>query len=110
MINVNGFKAFSRKIEDALMQHPAISEAVVIGVPDDRREEAVKAFIVFKEGQKASQADITAFLKDKLVHYEMPRHFDFRDALPKTMIGKPDKKALKNEEAAKHNNNNAPKP
>lgn len=112
MISVNGFKAFSRKIEDALMQHPAITEAVVIGVPDERKDEAVKAFVVFKEGQKAEPSEITAFLKERLAHYELPKQFEFRDSLPKTMIGKPDKKALKTEEAAKRGDNKpqAPKP
>ncbi len=103
MVIVNGFKAFPRHVEDAIMKHPAVAEVIVMGVPDDEKGEAVKAFIVLKPDQKVSAEELNAFLKDKLAHYEQPKpkHIEFRAELPKTMIGKPDRKALKAEEKAK---------
>lgn len=103
MVIVNGFKAFPRHIEEAVMKHPAVAEVIVMGVPDEEKGEAVKAFIVLKPGQQVTPQELTDFLKDKLVHYEQPkpRNIEFRDELPKTMIGKPDRKALKAEEKAR---------
>lgn len=117
MINASGLKVFPRKVEEAIMMHPAVSEVIVAGVPDEYRGENVKAYIVFKPEQKVTEADMTAFLKDKLSSYERPKVFEFRDSLPKTMIGKPDRKALKAEEkeraqqaSAPKNKSHAPKP
>ena len=104
MINASGLKVFPRKVEEAIMQHPAVSETIVAGVKDDYRGENVKAYIVFKPGQEVSNAEMTKVLRDKLASYEMPKLFEYRDSLPKTMIGKPDRKALKAEEAAKEAN------
>ncbi|MDE1153400.1 MAG: long-chain fatty acid--CoA ligase [Micavibrio sp.] len=101
MINASGLKVFPRKVEEAIMQHPGVSETIVAGVKDDYRGENVKAYIVFKPGQEVSEAEMTKFLRDKVASYEMPKLFEFRDSLPKTMIGKPDRKALKAEEAAR---------
>ncbi len=102
MINASGLKVFPRKVEEAIMQHPNVSEVIVLGVKDEYRGETVKAFIVYKQdAAKVDDKTMTAFLRDKLAPYEMPKQFETRDSLPKTMIGKPDKKALKQEEAAK---------
>jgi long-chain acyl-CoA synthetase len=102
MINASGLKVFPRKVEEAIMQHPNVSEVIVLGVKDEYRGENVKAFIVFKPGaEKVDNKAMTDFLRDKLAPYELPKLYEHRDALPKTMIGKPDKKALKAEEAAK---------
>jgi long-chain acyl-CoA synthetase len=101
MINASGLKVFPRKVEEAIMQHPNVSEVIVAGVKDEYRGENVKAYIVFKPGQEVPQAEMKTFLKDKLAPYEMPKLFEYRDSLPKTMIGKPDRKALKAEEAAR---------
>ncbi|MBI1215928.1 MAG: AMP-binding protein [Alphaproteobacteria bacterium] len=111
MINASGLKVFPRKVEEAIMMHPAVSEVIVAGVPDEYRGENVKAYIVFKPGEEVSEDDMTAFLKDKLSSYERPKVYEYRDSLPKTMIGKPDRKALKAEEkerAAKEEQNKAP--
>ncbi len=116
MINASGLKVFPRKVEEAIMQHPNVSEVIVLGVADEYRGETVKAFIVYKPGaEKVADKDMTAFLKDKLAPYELPKQYETRDSLPKTMIGKPDKKALKAEEATKEaatakNSPPAPKP
>ena len=102
MINASGLKVFPRKVEEAIMQHPSVSEVIVLGVADEYRGENVKAFIVYKPGEKpVADKDMTDFLRDKLAPYELPKLYETRDTLPKTMIGKPDKKALKQEEAAK---------
>lgn len=102
MINASGLKVFPRKVEEAIMQHPSVSEVIVLGVADEYRGENVKAFIVYKPGeQPVADKDMTDFLRDKLAPYELPKLYETRDSLPKTMIGKPDKKALKQEEAAK---------
>jgi long-chain acyl-CoA synthetase len=109
MIIVNGMKAFPRKIEDAILQHQDVSETIVVGVKDSLRGEVVKAYIVPKEGKTIDPDNMTAFLKDRLAAYEMPKQYTFRDELPKTMIGKPDRKALLAEEQAKESQSQ-PKP
>lgn len=113
MINASGMKVFPRKVEEAILLHPAVSEVLVAGVEDDYRGENVKAYVVLKETHThaLSKKELTDFLKDKLAPYEMPKLVDFRDSLPKTMIGKPDRKALVAEEKAKiAAKKNAPKP
>ena len=104
MINASGLKVFPRKVEEAILQHPNVSEVIVAGIKDEYRGENVKAYIVFKTGQQVEQKDMVQFLRDKLAPYEMPKLFEYRDSLPKTMIGKPDRKALKAEEAAREQN------
>ncbi|MBL1148154.1 MAG: long-chain fatty acid--CoA ligase [Pseudomonadota bacterium] len=102
MIITNGYNVYPRNIEDALAQNHSISEVLVIGVPDDKRGEVAKAFIVMKPGEKEPSVDeVKTFLKDKLSPIEMPKQFEFRKELPKTLIGKPDRKALAEEEKAK---------
>ena len=97
MINCSGFKVYPRHIEDAIYQHEAVEEVTVIGVPDDYRGEAPAAYIKLRQGHSASAEDILAFLKPKISKIEMPRDIEFRDQLPKTMIGKLSKKELREE-------------
>lgn len=101
MINSNGMKVFPRKVEEAILQHPSVSEVIVIGVPHEHKGEVGKAFLVLKEGKTLDQAELTEFLKERLAPYELPKSMEVRQSLPKTMIGKPDKKALVAEEKAK---------
>jgi long-chain acyl-CoA synthetase len=101
MIAASGFKVFPRKVEDALLSHPAVSETLVFGIPDDYRGETVKAAVVLRTGMTVTPQELKEFLQDKLASYEMPKYWDFRASLPKTLIGKPDRKALKAEEMAK---------
>ena len=101
MINSSGFKIYPRRIEDALYEHPAVLEAIVIGIPNVTRGEAPKAFVKLRDGMTATAEDLLAFLKPKLAKMELPEEIDFRDSLPRTMIGKLSKKELKAEEAAK---------
>ena len=95
MINCSGFKVYPRRIEEAIHSHPAVAEVTVIGVPDPYRGEAPKAFIKLKDGARASEADILDHLEDKLSRIEMPAKIEFRDELPKTMVGKLSKKDLR---------------
>lgn len=101
MIIASGFKVFPRKVEEEILQHPAVSEVMVAGIKDDYRGETVKAWVVLKTGQALLAGELQAFLKDRLAAYEVPKHIEFRLSLPKTLIGKPDRKALLAEERAK---------
>ena len=97
MINCSGFKVYPRTIEDAIYAHPAILEVTVVGVPDEYRGEAPKAFITLKPGATATVEDIFEHLKPKISKIEMPESIEFRDELPKTMVGKLSKKELREE-------------
>ena len=98
---MSGYNVFPRNVEEAIYRHPAVEEVTVIGVPDDYTGEAVKAFVKLGEGQALDADGLMEFLRDKLGRHEAPRHIEFRDELPKTMIGKLSKKELVAEEAAK---------
>ncbi|MDX2205348.1 MAG: dicarboxylate--CoA ligase PimA [Hyphomicrobiaceae bacterium] len=103
MILSGGFNVYPRAIEEAIYEHPAVAEVIVIGVPDAYRGEAAKAFIQLKTGAAPfSIEDLRAFLADKLGKHELPQHLEFRDQLPKTAVGKLSKKELIAEERAKH--------
>ena len=99
LIICSGFNVYPRTIEEALVTHEAVEETNVIGVPDDYRGEAPVAYVKLREGQAVSEADLKQFLADKLNKIEMPREIIFKDALPKTLIGKLSKKELREEYA-----------
>ncbi len=101
LIISNGFNVYPRRVEEAIYEHPAVAEVTVIGVPDPKRGEAPKAFVKLKPGVKVSAKDILEHLKPKISKIEMPAVIEFRDELPKTMIGKLSKKELKAEEASR---------
>lgn len=97
MINCSGFKVYPRRVEDALYAHGAVAEVTVVGIPDDYRGEAPKAFVKLKDGMAATAAELHAFLSEKLSKFELPAEIEFRDELPKTMVGKLSKKELRAE-------------
>jgi long-chain acyl-CoA synthetase len=104
MIIVSGFNVYPNEVEDALYHHPKISKVAVIGVPDDATGEAVKAFVVLKEGETAAAEEIVAWARDPangLTAYRAPRQIEFRDALPETMVGKVLRRILAEEERSK---------
>jgi long-chain acyl-CoA synthetase len=84
-----------------LHEHPKIEEVCVAGVPDSYRGEVVKAFVVLRDGEEATTEEIRGFAKERLAAYKVPRVVEFRDELPKTLIGKVARRALVEEERAK---------
>ena len=88
LILSGGFNVYPRMVEEVIHLHPAVEEAAVCGVPDHHRGEAVKAFVKLREGETVTAGELRGFLKDKLAPFQMPRKIEFRDALPKTLIGK----------------------
>jgi long-chain acyl-CoA synthetase len=102
MIISGGFNVYPRTIEEAVYEHPSVAEVVVIGVADAYRGEAAKAFVQLKAGAtRFTLEELRAFLADKIGRHEMPAHLEFRDALPKTAVGKLSKKELIEEERQK---------
>lgn len=101
LIICSGYKVYPRQIEEAIYQHPEVEEVTVIGIPDAYRGEAPKAFIKLKSGATVTKDKFLSFLEAKLSRIEMPTEIEFRDTLPKTMIGKLSKKELRLEEIAR---------
>ena len=102
MILSGGFNVYPRNIEEAIYQHPAVEAVSVIGVPDEYRGQAAKAFVKLKAGAPAMTLDeMKAFLKDKLGKHEMIAALEIRADLPRTLVGKLSKKELYEEEARK---------
>lgn len=88
MINASGYKVWPREVEDVLAEHPAVREAAVVGVPDDKRGETVKAFISTRAGGQVEPDEIIAFCKERMAAYKYPRQVEVLDELPKTVTGK----------------------
>ncbi len=88
MILVSGFNVFPNEVEKALLMHPNIKEAGVIGVPSEKSGEEVKAFIVTEDGQEVSKKEILQFVKKHLSAYKRPKQIEFRSELPKSDVGK----------------------
>jgi long-chain acyl-CoA synthetase len=102
LVLVGGFNVYPRHVEEAIYRHPAVEEVTVIGIPDDYSGQRVKAFVKPRAGQPLDAEELLAFLEPKLGRHEMPTEIEFREALPKTMIGKLSKKELVAEEEAKY--------
>jgi len=100
MINVGGLKAYPREIEDMLYEHPKVKMVAAIGVPrkDEPSNEFVKAFIVLKDGAKATPEEFIQWARDKMAGYKRPREVEFRDSLPLSQVGKVLHRVLKEEE------------
>lgn len=101
LIICSGYNVYPRVIEEAIYLHEAVEEAIVIAVPDAYRGQSPKAFIKLKDGANVTAEELKAFLKGHLSTIELPREYEFRDSLPKTMVGKLSKKELVEEEAKK---------
>ncbi|SNS80744.1 MULTISPECIES: long-chain fatty acid--CoA ligase [unclassified Azospirillum] len=97
MILAGGYNVYPRNVEEAIYQHPQVAECIVLGVPDPYRGQTVKAYIKTRDGAVLTKDDIKKFLEDKLSPIEQPKLYEFRDELPKTMIGKLSRKALLDE-------------
>jgi long-chain acyl-CoA synthetase len=94
VILCGGYNVYPRVIEEALYQHPAVNEAVVIGVPDPYRGQVPKAFVCLRENHRATPTELKDFLTGYLSRIEMPKTIEIRQQLPKTMVGKLSKKDL----------------
>ncbi len=101
MIIAGGFNIYPRDVEEVLYEHPAVQEAVVAGVPDPYRGETVKAYVILKQGMHATQEEIIAFARQHLAPFKVPRLVEFRDSLPKSMVGKILRRELLAEEMAR---------
>lgn len=101
MIIASGFNIYPREVEEVLFEHPAIKEAAVVGVPDPYRGETVKAFIVLKDGASVTEKELDEFCRKHLAAYKVPRLYEFREELPKTMVGKVLRRKLVEEEKEK---------
>ncbi len=102
MIISGGFNVYPQMVEQAIYEHPCVEEVLVVGVPDNYRGEAAKAFVKLKQGAVGfTLGELHDFLHDKVGRYEMPTLLEFREALPRTAVGKLSKVELKREERRK---------
>jgi 2-aminobenzoate-CoA ligase len=100
MIVSAGYNIGAPEVEEALMQHPAVAECAVVGVPDEERGQIVKAFVVLRPGHEAGDAQVRTlqdFVKQVIAPYKYPRAIEFTSALPRTETGKLQRFKLKND-------------
>jgi len=94
----SGYNIYPREIEEVLYEHPKVHDAAAIGVPHPQKGEVVKIFIVTKSGETLSRQEILDWCTQKLAPYKVPREVEFRDSLPKTIVGKVLRRELRNSE------------
>jgi len=95
MIVTGGENVYSTEVENILYMHPAVLECAVVGIPDEKWGEAVKAIVVLKPGREAKEEELIAFCKERIARYKSPKSIDFIHALPKTGSGKIEKRKLR---------------
>nr|WP_106497890.1 long-chain fatty acid--CoA ligase [Lentibacillus sp. Marseille-P4043] len=88
LIIASGYNVYPRDVEEIIYEHPAVQEAVVVGIPDPYRGETVKAVVVLKEGQLTDEKELIAYCRENMAAYKVPRIVEFRKELPKTNVGK----------------------
>ncbi len=98
MTIVMGYNVYPREIDEVLLEHPHILDAVAVGIADHQRGEVIKAFIVLKPDTTLTRAEVIAWCRSKLASYKVPRLVEFRDSLPKTVVGKVLRRILREEE------------
>jgi long-chain acyl-CoA synthetase len=101
MIITGGMNVYPRDVEEPLYGHPKVREAVAVGLPDARWGEAVKVYIVLKDGQTASEQEIIEYCQARMARYKVPKFVEFRSELPKSLIGKFLRRKLLEEELAR---------
>jgi long-chain acyl-CoA synthetase len=101
LIKTSGFQVWPREVEEVISNHPSVAEVSVAGIPDAKQGEAVKAWVVLQEGKKATAEEIQAWCREKMTGYKVPKYVEFRDVLPKTMVGKVLRRVLVEEEGQK---------
>ncbi len=105
MIIVAGYNVYPREIDEVLLEHPAILDAVAVGIPDATRGEIIKAYIVLKPNMPLNRTEVIAWCRNKLAAYKVPRLVEFRENLPKTVVGKVLRRLLREEEIQKKTEN-----
>ena len=105
MIVVSGFKVFPDEVDRMLMSHPSVLESATIGVPDAKRGERVKAFVVLKPGHQATVEELKAHCRDALAAFKVPQQIEFRAELPKSGVLKILRRELLEQELAKRRDN-----
>jgi long-chain acyl-CoA synthetase len=90
-----GFNVYPRDVEDALVEHPAVQMAGVVGKPSERHGEEVVAFVALNDGASASEEQLVDWARDRIGGYKYPRHVHIVDSVPLTPVGKIDRKALR---------------
>jgi long-chain acyl-CoA synthetase len=103
LVKVKGYSVFPKEVEDYLFSHPDILEAAVVGLPDEKAGELLKAFVVLKPESRGqvSEQDIIDWCRENMTHYKVPSLVEFRVEVPKTMVGKILRRVLREEELAK---------
>ncbi|KHF35470.1 Long-chain-fatty-acid--CoA ligase [Paenibacillus sp. P1XP2] len=101
MIIAGGYNIYPREVEEVLFEHPDVEEAVVAGVKDPYRGENVKAYIVLRKGSNVTEEELKSWCKERLAVYKVPKIYEFRDSLPKTLVGKVLRRKLIEEENEK---------
>jgi long-chain acyl-CoA synthetase len=100
LIKASGNQVWPREVEEVLASHPAVAEVGVAGVPDELKGEAVKAWVVLRPGHAATAEELRTHCRGQLAPYKVPSHVEFRRDLPKTLVGKILRRALRAEHAA----------
>ena len=98
MIKSGGMNVYPREVDECLCRHPKVQDACVIGVPQDLRGEKIKAFVVLKDGEEATPAEILEHCRRQLAQFKVPKQVEFRKELPKTLVGKVLRRVLLDEE------------
>jgi long-chain acyl-CoA synthetase len=100
LIIAGGYNIYPDEVDEVLVSHPSILEAATIGVPDERRGETVKSFVVFHPGQSATEEEIISYCRERLAPYKIPRSIEVREELPKSSVLKILRRKLVEEELA----------
>jgi long-chain acyl-CoA synthetase len=108
VIKPSGFQVWPREVEEVIATHPAVAEVSVAGIPDSRQSEAVKAWVVLRSGQTTCEEELREYCRQKLTGYKVPKHIQFLESIPKSLIGKTLRRELVAREKAASINANKP--
>ncbi len=101
IIIAGGLKIFPREVDEAMFENPKVLEAAAVGVPDEYRGETVRAYVVVKPGETLTEDELQSFLKERLAPYKVPKQYEFRGSLPKSLVGKVLRRTLRDEYLAR---------
>ena len=101
LVIVGGYNVYPREVDEVLYEHPKVAEAVAVAVKHPTRGEVLKAYVVPRPGETLTTAELTAHCRARLANYKVPKFFEFREELPKSLIGKVLRRILRDEEAAR---------